>query len=498
MRRTIFALFAITLLLILWTAPAQAQAQRGGWSEPYRLSSEAGRASEATLVTDQYGFVHCFWRETLFEDGRTVIKYARFDGGTWSVPNDIYLTSNGIENLSAAVDQHGTLHIVWTEGFFGPVYYSYAPASNALSARNWSKPLQIDIPAGVVRFRVDSRGVFHIVYIDRTEERLGVYYVRSEDQGVSWSEPIWIDPDILPHHTPDSLHFELDETGGLHAVWFYGALEQNARPDWIRYSHSLDGGETWSAPFMIDRYVEESEHNLTSAGPIMIVQGQTVHVIWAAGSLPYRNYRFSTDAGRTWSERVQVFGELHGQAFDGLTVDRAGRVHFIGQIRYPMGIYHAYWDKNQWNTPSLVYLIAQGEYEEGVSDRVHAHHTLPAIRAGNQLVITFTDGPADPNRRLFVTYRTLNDISPLENVPTPTPTATPVLTPTPVPSSTQTPNRPTPMPSQPAASSSQETAEVLPVGPVPGPDHAIRMALIPALIILAGTMMIRFLFRRKR
>ena len=60
---------------------------------PYRLSSEAGKASEASLVADQYGYVHCFWTETLFENQHTIIQYARFDGGTWSAPNDIYITS---------------------------------------------------------------------------------------------------------------------------------------------------------------------------------------------------------------------------------------------------------------------------------------------------------------------------------------------------------------------------------------------------------------------
>ena len=122
---------------------------------------------------------------------------------------------------------------------------------------------------------------------------------------------------LPPGRTPDSLNFELDENDGLHAVWFYGALDRELRADWVRYIHSLDGGETWSSPFMIDQYVEESQHNLTSASPVMTVQGTNVYVVWAAGPLPYRNYRFSADAGLTWSESVRIFGELHGQAFDG-------------------------------------------------------------------------------------------------------------------------------------------------------------------------------------
>jgi hypothetical protein len=491
-RRIGLALWAVSLLSIFWIGLTQAQVQGGGWSELYRLSSEAGKASEGYLVADQYGYVHCFWTETLFEDQRTMIQYARFDGETWSSPNDIYVSQPyaEIRNVSPVVDRHGMLHIAWAEGLNGPAYYTHTPATNALSAQNWAQPLQIDIPARIVRLRVDSRGVFHILYINREEEP-GVYYVRSEDQGRTWSEPTWLDPDILPDHIPDDLNFELDETDGLHAVWFYGALEQTARPDWVRYSHSLDGGNTWSLPFMIDQYVEEGEHNLTFAGPKMIVQGRTVHVIWAAGKLPHRFHRFSTDAGQTWSLPKWIFGDLHGQAFDGLAVDGAGRVHFIGQIRYPVGIYHSYWDQTQWTPPSLVYLIAQEDSADGFGDRVHAHHTLPVIRAGNQLVLTFADGPADPNRRLFEIHRTLDDVSPLEPMPTPAPTATPVPLPSP------TSKRPTPGPTATMTRPSFDIAAAPPLADIPRPDLAFWFALVPALLLLGGIVIIRLLYKFK-
>jgi hypothetical protein len=482
-------LLAITLLSIYWMAPAKAQGQDRGWSEPYQLSSEDGKSSEGHLVADQYGYVHCFWTETLFENHNTVIKYARFDGTTWTKPNDIYVTGQSITHVSPLVDKQGILRIAWAEGLIGPAYYTSAPANNALSAQNWAKPLQINVPSRLVYLQVDSKGVLHVLYIDETEES-GVYYIRSEDRGITWSEPVWLDPDILPGHKPDSLTFEIDENDGLHAVWVYGAIEADARPDWVRYVHSLDGGRSWSTPFTIDKYVEGSDHNLTNASPVMIVQGQNVHVIWAAGSLPYRNHRFSEDAGLTWSAPAQIFGELHGQAFDGLAVDRAGRVHFFGQIRYPMGIYHAYWDQTLWSKPTLVYFIAEQGSEEGIGDRVHAHFTLPAVRDGNQLVLTFTDGPADPHRRLFVTYRTLGDILPLENMPTPDPTATPARMPSAAPS--QLP----PMPQGTATSPSVEPAEVQPLARATSPDLAIRVALVPTLLILGIAMIIQY-YRRK-
>jgi hypothetical protein len=486
---TAIAACAVLLLSLFWTGSTQAQGLDGGWSEIYRLSSEAGKASEASLVADQYGYVHCFWSETLFENQRTIIKYSRFDGATWTQPNDIFVASQDVNNISPFVDKQGILHVAWSEGLFGRTYYTYAPANNTLSAQNWAKPIRINVPARPVRLRVDSKGIFHILYINPTEES-GVYYVRSEDKGITWSEPVWLDPDILPDHIPDSLNFELDENDGLHAVWFYGGHSENARPDWVRYAHSLDGGHTWST-FTIDKLIERSGYNLNAAGPVMIVQGQTVHVVWAAGSQAYRNYRFSKDAGLTWSAPVQIFGELQGQAGDGLTIDGAGRVHFFGQIRYPMGIYHAYWDQDRWSTPSLVYWIANEDSEDGIGNRIHAHLTLPVIRAGNQLVLTFTDGPADPNRRLFVMYRTLDDIPPLETMPTPTSIATLIPSPSPTPRPLE------PTPTATATAALMNTAGVQPLGEVPKADSGLQFGLVPVLLFLGGTFIFRLWYKRR-
>jgi len=483
------ALLVILILSMFRIAPAQAQIQGGEWSEPYRLSSEFGKASEGYLVADQYGYVHCFWIEELFADQRRVIKYARFDGSTWTNPNDIYLTGLGITNVSPFVDPQGTLHIAWAEGLYGPIFYTHAPADNALSAQNWAEPLRIDIPAKMLQLRVDSKGLLHIIYITQGEDS-GVYYIQSLDKGATWSTPVWLDPDILPNHVPDSLNFEIDQNDKLHAVWFYGGLGQNSRPDWVRYTNSPDGGSTWSAPILIDQVDEESNHYLTTAAPKMIVQGQTVHVIWGAGELPYRYHRFSTDAGLTWSAPRQIFGELHGQAFDGLTIDGAGRIHFFAQIRYPQGIYHALWDGNQWTSPSLIYQIAQEE-EEGIGDRIHAHHTHPVVRAGNQLVLTFADGPADPNRRLFAMHLTLDDLSPLEPLPTAAPTASPV----PLPSST--PVQPTQIPAFTPTVQPFNPAAAQPLGHVPRPDLAIWIVVIPNLLLFGVAVAFRVLNKLK-
>jgi hypothetical protein len=481
---------ALLLLSAFGIASAPAQVQGSEWSEPYRLSSDAGVASAASCASDPYGYLHCFWTEKLYVGQDTIIQYARFDGETWSIPNAIYVTGAGIENVSPVIDRQGTVHIAWAEGLTGPVYYSHAPAYNATSARSWSPPVRINVPARTLRLRIDAQGTMHIVYINQFEEP-GVFYVRSTDEGITWTEPAWLDPDILPNHIPDGLNFELDETGGLHVVWYYGADDLAGQPDWVRYANSQDGGQTWSVPYLIDQVDEETGHNLASPGPIMMVQGKTVHVVWAAGALNYRQHRFSTDAGKTWSAPQQIFGELNGQAGDGMAIDGAGRLHYFAQIRYPQGIYHAYWDQGRWTLPSLIYLILEGSSpDEVMGDRIHAHDTFPVVRAGNQLVLTFGDGHADPNRRLFAMHRTLDDVPPLALVPTPTATASPA------PRATDL--RTAQVPTLPPTVAPPASAFAQPVEAVPGTNLALQAAMVPTFLLLAGTVAIKIVRKLKQ
>ena len=489
-QKIVVAFCAVLFVGGFWISWAQAQEQNG-WSPPYRLSSKGGKASEGDLQVDQYGFIHLFWPES-YPDDRTIIQYARFDGESWTTPIDVYITRpyNEIGNLSLFIDQDNTLHVAWAEGQNGPVYYIYAPATAELSAQSWSKPLRIDIPAKEVKLKIDSKGVFHILYASHVVQAPGVYYVRSEDQGIIWSDPIQLDPDILLNYVPGALQFELDETEGLHAAWYYVALDGSGG-DWVRYAHSLDEGKSWSLPFTIDKLDQadkDADIKLSAASPIMITQGQTVHIIWAGGKFHYRNHRFSTDAGQTWSVPVRVFGDLNGQAGDGFAVDGAGRVHFFSQIRFPQGIHHAYWDQNHWSPTSLVYLISYGSGDP-MGDRIHAHRTFPVIRNGNQMILTFTDPPPEAERRLFAIQLTLDDIPALTPMPTPAPTATP----TPQPSPSPTPVPPTPT----SAASSFDAEAVPPLADVSGPGNALWFGFVPPLLLVGGTVAFWLLLRQR-
>ncbi len=473
-----------TVVFLALNAADWGRAQvQSGWSRPFRLSIAGRRASEAFLTSDAYGYVHSFWEEE-YGENRSILMYSRFDGENWTLPVDIRILVpfGSIQTASPVVDEEGTLHLLWSEGDSGPVYYSRAPANQSLGAQNWRKPLRISIDAKRVLLEVDPKGYLHILYSRAVGGEPGLFYIRSEDEGETWSDAIWLDPDIKQNFIPSSFSFSLDTSGNLHAVWFYARVDA-VGSDWIRYSRSTDGGLTWQQPRTIAQ--DEEEGTLNAASPVMVTVDDDVHIVWAQGQLFYRWHSYSLDAGETWTEPARFMDDLNGQAFEGLAVDSLGRVHYLGQIRYPQGIYHSIWDGDGWSEPELIYLVSR-DPNDPIGNRIHAHHTHPAIRAGNQIVLTFADSPPEPFRRLFSMTYTMEDVAALTPVATPTPVeiAGPEAADTPTPS-------PTPLPSY---LSDPDFAD--PSG-AREPGRALWLGVVPALLVVGSIALAWSLFRNR-
>jgi hypothetical protein len=408
-------IFGVTLHM------ASAQSNSPRWSAPNQLSSDSAQSSEGYMVSDQYGYLHIFWKETELSSRRSSIQYSRFDGEKWLPALDIYYSppDAGIDFIDPFVDQEGTIHLIWPMFNTGPILYSQAPVYDAYSARNWSKPITIDVPAFSAKLLVDSSGVIHIFYSNYYWKNPGVYYIRSEDQGITWTSALHLDPDKPDDLLPMYVSFEIDDHDGLHILWYY-VDPTNTMIQWIRYARSMDGGNTWSEPITIDR-ADEGIDELRAAFPSLVVNGQTVQVIWAGDDDLHREYRYSEDGGQSWSQTTRFMGELVGQALGGgLAADAVNQIHYTAQVRYPMGIYHAYWADGNWSIPTLIYFI-QASSEDSKGDRIHAHNVRLAVLNGNQLVVTFTTAPEDPQYKLYEIHTTLDEVSEIMPVPTPTP-----------------------------------------------------------------------------
>ncbi|MBK7896854.1 MAG: sialidase family protein [Candidatus Promineifilaceae bacterium] len=485
MRKPILVLLLLGLVWGTAVPRTQAQDESFLWSVPRLLSSPGINNTSATeMIADPHGFVHVFWTELNPEDEITTLQYATFDGIAWTQPNDLVATApNGtIVAFSPALGSDGTLHLVWSGQNLGPVYYTNAPALAARSASAWERPTTLDAPASQLKLRVDGNNILHLMLANIYGTEPGIYYTRSEDAGDTWLTTRWLDPDIPPSATPSALNFQIDHKNGLHTTWFYVATGLGSTyGTWIRYVHSLDGGENWATPVTIDE-ADESEDELQLPEPGLVLAGDAVHVVYAGNSGTQRESRYSLDRGVTWSGTKRILGDLQGQAIgDGLSVDSLGRVHFLGQIRWPQAIYHAYLNPAQpeagWSAPQIAYLIAESD-AAGRQGRYHAHRLRSSVVNGNILVVTFSD---EANGPLYVMWRTLDDAPSIDPLPLPTPTPMPEVTATPLPGVALTPTPP------PFAGTDLATPE--------DPTNVgwgVWLGVLPALLLVGGVLGFRF------
>lgn len=479
-------LFFVLLWLLLFPVWASAQdIIEPQWQGPRRISRPGVEiAGEAAMALDPYGTVHVVWSEVDPDDEVNTIVYTTFDGQNWGVPIDIRAAAPGLTIGSYDAVVYGDrVYVVWTEGTSGPVYIASASVFQSDSYHDWSRPLRLDMPAYRLKLNVDSKGVFHMMFVDFFGREPGIYYVYSKDFGETWTNPYWIDPDIPVTSTPNVLQFVLDDKDGLHASWYYVGDElSGSNGEMIRYTHSLDGGKSWMTPVTID-VNDQTIDELRIPYPGLAVAGDTVHMIWAGTTETYREHRYSLDRGKTWSETFRVFGNLQGQALgDAMVADASGRLHFFGQIRWPQYVYHFTWTiEDGWSDPAGIYLISR-DGNEGRQGRYHAHALRAIVRNGNEMLVTFTDEAVGP---LYAMWKTLPDVTAVPPAPTPTPEIHIEPSPTPVPV-TPTPTR-IPL---------DENNQRAPLEP-PNTGSSVWLGIVPALVLVSGVFLFYAVWRRR-
>jgi hypothetical protein len=413
-KKSLLFIMCFFILSHMWLNDLRAEGDDIHWTAPYLLSGIEGSIiyTAIDICSDKFGNVHVLWGERVYPNEITTINYSRFNGEIWTQSNDIYVAPQGrsVHNLSVFIGYSDTIHVVWSEGNRGPVYYSKAPVIDAVSALNWSDPAEINIPAHQFKLLVDSKGVLHLLYSILAGDDRGVYYIASSTFGDSWSSPVWLDPDIPSEFIPISIQFEIDETDDIHAVWEYADSSVEGYPSrWVRYAHSLDGDINWSNSITID-IDDDNSGKIHMARPVLSVVNRRVLVVWAGDYRVRKIMRVSENAGVSWKSPISIFEELNGQANDDLILDPSGRVHFFGQMRYPMGIYHSYWEENRWSIPSMIYFIQQN-HASPRDERIHAHSVKAASPDENQLVIIFTNSPDESQLSLYTMHQNQIGIS---------------------------------------------------------------------------------------
>jgi hypothetical protein len=177
------------------------------------------------------------------------------------------------------------------------------------------------VEVGAVDLGWDAEGVLYVVYSVPVNEKRGIYLLQSKDHGVSWSKPLQVfdgaaaDFDIVG--APSLLTLD---NGSLHIMWKHQLIQGDGVPESLSlyYSRSEDGGVTFSdATLLVEEPVTWRKMVADHEGNLHLLwrPEDTTTALWDQISFDGgRSWQFPQglpDQGMTAAITVDTVGRLH-------------------------------------------------------------------------------------------------------------------------------------------------------------------------------------------
>ena len=237
------------------------------WSDPYiAIDSVQGAFEDKQWITldrtsgSTNGNIYITW--TRFTDITEILLVSSSDGGeTYSDP--VYVSDDyGVQWSVPAVGVWGDVFVAWFQyypvrGIWMDVSYDQGETFGADQLIVETNVWPDEIGGGILVFPYPALntdvslqspylGNLYLAFMDENGTDMDIFFMRSEDNGASWSEPTRLNDDP-EHNGADQFHpwITVDETGVIHAIFYDRRLDsQNMLFD-LFYTKSDDAGETW-------------------------------------------------------------------------------------------------------------------------------------------------------------------------------------------------------------------------------------------------------------
>lgn len=295
------------------------------WQDRVALSCTESRADNPEIAV--YGNdVYVIWEDT----GSLFIVHSPDLGQHWSAPRILSNNCSGGYVTVAASSE--LVFVAWSEWFEGMSKVAYSTSGDG---SNWGavKYLENGNQTSYFPYAKVIGQAIHMVYEGSRGYPDWIYYMRSEDAGVSWSSEMQI---------PGSAGFTAMRarlaTDGqiLHLV---AQKQDSALEDYhVICSQSSDGGATWSDA--IDVSHASGDH------PDISCNNDNVYIVYNA-SYPSNIVLSSSDNnGQTWSEPMQLTHGTEGSLYPRISTNQRGN-HLVwfdfrdgSQAQYNSEIYY--------------------------------------------------------------------------------------------------------------------------------------------------------------
>ncbi len=229
-----------------------------------------------------------------------------------------------------AVDEPGSIHVVY---HFYDAYTNSNPAGISYihsddGGETWTTPVTLERGDGLTfnpSLAVSADGTINVVYIGDGRVRL----IQSVDGGFTWKDPVSLSGTALNFSDPTVM---IDDEGGLNVSW--GATYKK-RYFAVYFMRSVDGGVSWTEPVNIFNGWDDSstvfDVNLTPDGKGGVYASWTAMSEYGRKNASHVFTNYSHNRGITWNYTDTSFGTSWRSD---IGVDKAGdRIYAaIGKI----------------------------------------------------------------------------------------------------------------------------------------------------------------------
>jgi hypothetical protein len=298
------------------------------WGKPKEISSLEQTSSQPAVAIDSKGQTHIVWSQGQSIPG-TALFYSRSDNQEFTQAVPIIKAGSGqiVRQPNLQIDPRDNLHLVWSGGPNGEIFYSRAVTSQATSASGWLPAIQVSGKgiASWPQIVIANNGRIYILYTIQINEGRGVYLVYSDDDGEKWSNPILVfDAEAAGWEMVDHSTLAIAPDGSLHAAWVQMRVASAKPTEGVSYSRTRmafqllnDTGNpnpssTPTRPKPDPQWIAPIEIAAArSDWPRLAIIGNQLHIVYYFGGVP--NHRWvdlaqQTPEGVGWGTPLQLPG----------------------------------------------------------------------------------------------------------------------------------------------------------------------------------------------
>lgn len=307
----------VILMLAALCIPAQAQQ----FSPPKNVSNNSDFSFTPQAAVDSSGTIYMAWEDDTASNSNILFSRSTDGGATFSTPINLSNTSGYSFAPRITTGTAGNVYVTWQDDTPGNTVIMFSHSTNA--GVSFSTPINLSngsADSSSQQIAVDSTGNIYVVWENDTLN-LGIFFSHSTDGGATFSAPALLSTNPSGSMSPQ---IATGLSGTLSVVWEDDA---NAASD-ISFSHSSDSGATFSVPESLSLHTGNS----TNAQLALDASGN-IDIIWENDSRGNFDVFFSrsSDNGATFSAPTDI-SNGSGTAQNGLIgLDPKGNIYLVWQ-----------------------------------------------------------------------------------------------------------------------------------------------------------------------